>query len=360
VLFGAGRVHDLRLVLERMGRRRPVVLCSWRRERSAEFRHLAAGLGVTPRAFTGAQPHLPRQVVEAAWETVREAEADVVVSFGGGSTIDLGKAVAFVARHGPQALDEGRFAAVVEEPPVAHVAIPTAYSGAEATARLAFSEGPEPREVVGPGLRPTLVVADPTLTLSLGPRPTAATGFTALGHCLEGLYGEARGESTAGLAERAAGELRLDLPVADRAGSDERARTRLLAASYVAGVVIDRAGGALLQGLCDGLGSRTGIAHGVAAAILLPHVMRFDREDARPAHVRFARAIQADGPEEAPATVEELARALRVPRTLRESGVFRQDLEPVATWAAERSPQARRHPRPVSAEDALAVLEAAW
>src|SRR5207247_460325 len=96
VLFGIDRIHDLGAELERLGRRRPLVVCSWRRRRSEEFRHVAGGLGVTPNVFQGAEEHVPLSVVEAAWRAVTEHEADVVVSFGGGSAIDLGKALAFM------------------------------------------------------------------------------------------------------------------------------------------------------------------------------------------------------------------------------------------------------------------------
>jgi len=68
------------------------------------------------------------------------------------------------------------------------------------------------------------------------------------------------------------------------------ARTDLLAAAYVAGVVLDAAGMGLHHGLCHGLGGRTGIAHGVANAIVLPHVMRFNLEATREAQERFALA----------------------------------------------------------------------
>jgi maleylacetate reductase len=360
VLFGLGVVHGIGGELERLGRHRPIVLCSWRRERSEEFRHLAAGLGVTPRVFAGVQPHVPRQVVEAAWDSVRRAEADAVISFGGGSTIDLGKAVAYLASHGAQAFEDGRVAPLLPDPPVLHVALPTTYSGAESTHRLRVAEGQEVRQLVGPGIRPSLVVADPTLAVSLGPRHSVATAFTALGNCLEGSYARSRPPWTQAVAERATREVWRTIPMVERWGDDLEARGGLQAASYAAGVVLDQTGGALLHGLCQALGARTGVAYGVAMTILLPPVIRFNLERGSAGLDPFAAALGAADPEEAAGALESLARELRVPRALREAGVFREDIDPAARWAVERSAEVRRNPRPVSMASAVAVLEAAW
>ena len=134
----------------------------------------------------------------------------------------------------------------------------------------------------------------------------------------------------------------------------------MLAAAYASGVVADVAGRGLHAGLCTGLGARTGVAHGLAGAILLPHVIRFDLESDEGGLARFSEAIGAGGPAEGADLVEARATDLGLPRRLREVGVFEQDIEPVAAWVAERSPEARQNPRPVSESDALAILRAAW
>jgi maleylacetate reductase len=360
LLFGIDRVHELGTELERLGRKRPLVLCSWRRRRSDEFRHLAGGLGVTPTVFQGAEEHVPRMVVEAAWKAAQEQDADAVVSFGGGSAVDLGKAVAFVAEHGLDALDADVEAPARERPVLAHVAVPTTYSGAEATAHFYVSERDEKRRRDGPAVRPDLVVADPSITLTLPWKPTAGTGMTALAHCAEGLYSSARTEWTDRLAAQAARTLCRLLPIVSKSSKRVRERTEMLAASYASGVVSDVTGGGLHGALCIGLGGRTGIPHGLASAVLLPGVIRFNLEAAEEGLARFARAIGADGPNEAAAAIEALAGRLGLPRKLREIGVFEQDLEPAAAWAAERSPEIRNNPRPVSVADALAVLREAW
>ncbi len=367
VVFGVDRVHDLGAELERLGRKRPLVLCSWRRRRSEEFRHVAGGLGMTPSVFQGAEEHLPRPVVDAAWRAVCEHHADALVSFGGGSTIDLGKAVGFVAEHGEEAL-RNRItptARSTKGPPagsqeLVHVAVPTTYSGAEATGSFFVSERQEKRRVVGPRVRPDLVVADPSLTLSLPWKPTGSTGMTALAHCVEGLYSPSGAEWSDLLATSAARSIFRLLPVVSKGPKRVRERGELLGAAYIAGVISEVAKMSLHHALCDALGARTGIPHGLANGILLPHVMRFNLDVAQAGLARLAEAIGAAGSAEAAGAIEALVADLGLPKKLREVGVFEQDLESVATWTAERSPEAPYSPKPVSVTEALAVLRAAW
>lgn len=360
-LFGIDRVHELGTELARLGRTRPLVLCSWRRRRSEEFHHLAGGLGITPEVFPGVEEHVPRAAVDAAWKAAQDHQADVVVSFGGGSAVDLGKAVAYAARHGIQAFDAGE-----ESPPAAHhpelvhVAVPTTYSGAEATACFFVSEGQEKRQRGSRGVRPDLVIADPSLTLTLPWKPSGGTGMTALAHCFEALRSSARTQWTDSLATRAARSVFQLLPVVSKSPKRVRERTDMLAAAYASGIVSDVAGTGLQGGLCTGLGARTGVAHGLAGAILLPHVIRFGLGFDEEGLARFAEAIGAGGAAEGAEAVAARAADLGLPGRLREVGVFEQDLELVAEWVAERSPEARQNARPVSASDAMAILRAAW
>ena len=364
--FGPGSVAKLSEIVTGLGRTRPLVVCSWRRRRSEDFSQVARGLGTpSPPAqpvFAGAEEHVPRSAVDAAWAAVESNEADAVVSFGGGASIDLCKALVDVAAFGWEA-----FEARAEVPardaaakPLVHVAVPTTYSGAEATRGFGVSERGEKAGRGGEATRPDQVVADPVLTLSLPVRPTAATGMNALAHCVEALYSPTRTDRSDRLAEQAAAVLFRSLPPAVRDPGGLAARTDLLAAAYVAGVVLDAAGMGLHHGLCHGLGGRTGIAHGVANAIVLPHVMRFNLEATREAQERFALAIGAASAEDAADRVQRLVSDLGLPTRLREAGVFEQDLEPIAAAAVERSPHVKRNPRPVSEDDALAVLRAAW
>lgn len=362
LVFGSGRVSEVPAEVERLGRSRPLVLCSWRRQRySGELRSLVGALPDV-RVFVGVEAHVPRSAVDAAWADAREHRADAVVSFGGGSAIDLGKALAYLAAYGESALDEGRPAHPLAEPPVAHLTVPTTYSGSEATARLGVTDRAreEKRGAGGPGVLPATVVADPALTIGLGAKETAATGMNALAHCVEALYSGTRTPLTDALATWAAAALVRRLPAAVDRGDDLEAREELLAASYMAGSVLNQAGMGLHDGICHGLGGRLGVPHGVANAVVLPHAMRFNLDRTREGQEAFARAVGSGSAEEAVERVADLVKRLGLPTRLREAGVMEEDLEPLAAWAAERSPAVRGNPKPAGKAEVLGVLRAAW
>jgi maleylacetate reductase len=327
VVFGLNRIHELGTELARLGARRAVVLCSWRRRRSDDFAHLGGGLGMTPPVYEGVQPHVPSGLVKEARGAVEEAGGDAVVSFGGGSTVDLGKAVVDMAREEGQALF--------------HVAVPTTYSGAEATGWFWVSEGHRKRRSERPGLRPDLVVLDPALTLRVPWKPTGSTGLTALAHCWEALTDPAGAETP----ERAAREVIRTLPKVAAQPAAVMARSDLQRASYVAGVVHDSTGPGLHDLLCQGLGARAGVPHGLANAILLPHSMR-------------AAGWEGDSGVGGSDSIEALVRDLGLPRRLREVGVFEQDLDLIAEWAGTEAAGAGG--RWGSGDGAAGVLRDAW
>lgn len=322
ILFGPGRAHELGDELARIGCTRPIVLCSWRRRRSEDFGHIAGGIGVTPRVFEGVEAHVPSGLVEQAWRTVDVSEADGLISFGGGSAIDLGKAV--LERAAREAVS------------LIHVAVPTTYSGTAATTRFWVTQADRPSIGQDRRIRPDLAVLDPGLTVALPWKPTAATAVTAVAHCWGASIVPGKHHP---LAERAAGTVMRALPVALERPDDGGARAELLGASYAAGVVHDLAGTGLHDALCHGLGSRAGVPHGLANAILLPSSIRAAAD----------RGVVGEQEE-----VAEFVRGLGLPRRLREAGVFEQDLEPIAEWAAEHRGEAAVR------TEALGILRDAW
>ena len=271
---------------------------------------------MTPRVFEGVEAHVPLGVVEAAWGTTAASEADCLISFGGGSAIDLAKAVVHRSRGAGS--------------PLIHVAVPTTYAGAAAPGRFWTSEGQEPRST--PGFRVDLVVLDPSLTTSLPWKPTASTGMAALAHCWEA----AASRDRAGLVGGPFRAITRSLPATVDSPQDPSARSEMLAASYAAGVLHDTQTTGLHDALCHALGSRAGVPYGVANSALLPHSVRA---------IGGHDIVTGD-------EVERIVRDLGLPRRLREAGVFEEDLGPVATWASAATDE------PIDAAGAL--LRAAW
>jgi alcohol dehydrogenase class IV len=240
------------------------------------------------------------------------------------------------------------------------VAVPTTYSGTEASGCFYVSERQEKRREAGPGVRPDMVISDPGLTLTLPWKATGGTGMTALAHCMEALCSRTRTSLSDSVATSAARSIVQVLPVVTASPKRVREREEMLGAAFAAGVASDVAGRGLHHALCTGLGGRTGVAHGVASAILLPLVLRSSPKRPNEGPALFARAIGRDDPAQAADALADLIAQLRLPRKLREVGVFEQDLEAVASWVGERSHEARNDPDAFSVDDALAILRTAW
>ena len=292
---------------------------------------------MTPSDFIGVQEHLPRRVVFDAWEAVERQEADSVVSFGGGSAIDLGKALVHAGSQG-WALFEGPgpepSIEEVEPRRLIHVAVPTTYSGAAATSRLWFSAGQEKRSVKDQTLLPDAVLADPDLTLALPPKPTAGTGMTALANCFEVACSTEGAKTQESIASGATALIWRRLGEVMERPERKTAREDLLAASLSAGRANDADALGLLTLLCEGLGGRAGIPHGVAHGILLPAAVM--RSGSAEGAMRFSKAMGVSDPPAAARALRVSWRRFGLPTRLREAGVFEEDLVPVADGIMER------------------------
>jgi alcohol dehydrogenase class IV len=183
--------------------------------------------------------------------------------------------------------------------------------------------------------------------------------MVALAHCLEALCSPSRTAWSDSLAQRATRSIARLLSLVSSTPTRVGERGEMLAAAYAAGVVSDVAGRGVHHALCTGLGGRAGVPHGLAGAILLPNVARFLLARGDAGLAGFAEATGSNDPAGAAEAMAELVGALRLPRKLREVGVFEEDLEPVASWAAGRSHEAQ-DPRAFSESDALKILRAAW
>ena len=295
--------------------------------------------------FNDVLPHVPREAVDAARALAAEKNADAAVAMGGGSAIGVGKGVALGG--------------------VALVAIPTTYAGSEMTPVVGITDRAAGRKRVqrDPAALPRLAIYDPEVTLNLPAPVTAATGMNALAHCVEACYSRDVNPVTPPVALEGIRRITRSLPLCVAAGDDLEARENLLTGAYLAAFSIANATMALHHGVCHVLGGRTGVAHGVLNAIMLPHVMRFNADAVPDAMGAIAGAMDAgartrDADAAARATFA-LLDSLPVPKRLRDTGIRAEVLEPVAREAAA-SPTVQANPKPVSESDLLELLRGAW
>lgn len=350
--LGVGALNRVAEVVRETGARRVLLVTSAGRADSDDGRRLVRLLGRTLVAtFAGARPHVPVDDVRAAVAAARDAGIDGVVSFGGGSCADLGKAVCYFLEQ-----ESGMpGASYVDRPAVGHVAIPTTYAGAELTPSFGMTDEATRSKTGagGPTLAPLAAIYDPEVTLTTPARVSAETGMNAIAHGVEVAWSPTRSaEAEAlGLACIAAAVDALPRVVDDPA--DVAARTDMLAAAMLGGRALHNATLGVHHGLAQLVGGRTGIAHGLANAVILPHAMRFNA-DVIPTEIHRIGVALGD-PDDAAGAAARLVERLGLPTRLSDCGVTEEDVEVVARMA-EGNRSIAANPRPVGPADALAIL----
>jgi maleylacetate reductase len=353
--FGRGTLARVRAIVRDLGGRRVMLVTTRSRAESAEARRLVTGLGpVVESVFAEARAHVPTAVVQAALQQARRDGVDTIVSFGGGSCADLGKAVCYFTEQ--EAGTPG--ASFFDRPALPHIAVPTTYSGAEVTPYFGMTDEHTRRKsgAGGPTIAPAAVVYDPEVTLSTPPRISAETGMNALAHCVEAAYSPARTPEAEAVAIAGAARIFRALPQVIARPGDLGARTEMLAAAALAGRCLQNASMGVHHGLAQLLGGRTAIAHGLANGVLLAHAVRFNADAVPDELDRLARALSVA---DVATAIDELRATLGLPGSLAECGVTDDDLDAVARLA-ESSPAVAANPKPVSAADARAILDAAF
>jgi alcohol dehydrogenase class IV len=210
---------------------------------------------------------------------------------------------------------------------------------------------------------PRLVIYDPEVTLELSPELTAGTGMNALAHCVEAAYSKDASPLVPPIALEGARRIVRSLPTCVARGDDLEAREEMLKGAYLAGVSIANATMGLHHGLCHVLGGRSGASHGVLNAIILPHVMRFNADAVPDAMSSIADAMDAGARtrdiEAAARFTSALLSTLPVPKRLRDAGVSGDSLQSVAAEAVDNA-SVKANPKPVTEQEILGLLRAAW
>jgi maleylacetate reductase len=321
VRWGLGELPG---VLAELGAERPFLIASPRWH--------GFDLPIEPSGGWGEVPS--HRIDEAAAEA--QAAADSLLAVGGGSAIDLAKAISAATG-------------------LAVVSLPTTYAGAEWTTFFGVRDPDRRMKGGGAGARLGGVVYEPRLTLDL-PRPeTVGTALNALAHCAEALYVQGRNEESDREAPAGAALIGRALPRVVTDGHDLEARTALLEGAMHAGKALASAGLGLGHAMAQVLGGRYGLPHGAMNALCLPPALRFNQSVAAEEIGRFARALETDDPV---ARVEELARPGGFGR-LQDHGVPENELDELAATVIARA-GARANPRPATAEDVAGLLRSIW
>jgi len=274
IVAGAGRAAELPGVLAGLGSR--VLVCTG--ANPARHADLLAGLGLPAVAFPVAgEPTV--ELAGAGVAVAREHGADVIAAVGGGSVIDLGKAVAMLLANGGDPLDYLEVVGSgqkITRPAVPCVAVPTtAGTGAEVTANavLAVPEHRLKASLRSPLMIPRVALVDPVLTVSCPPAVTAASGLDALTQCLEPFVSVRATPLTDGLAREGLRRAGTGLRAAHADGGDLPARTDMATCALLGGMALANAKLGAVHGLAGVIGGTADVPHGMACAALLAPVI---------------------------------------------------------------------------------------
>ena len=363
-LFGAGALSELPTRLHQMGSRKPLVVTDPGLLQTKSFQTLANTLGAKQLGQTWDLFHnvhgnpTEQDVIDAA-KSFREAGCDLVIAFGGGSALDVGKACRLFVKRPDLKL--ARFNYNDDWSGLARcVCIPTtAGTGSEVGRSSVITMfGTQKRSVIFlPRLLAKLVILDPELTVELPPKLTAATGMDALTHCIEAFTSPEYQPFCDGIALEGIHIIAQALPRAYKNGHDIEARGRMLVAAAMGGVAFQKDLGAT-HSLAHPLSALCGMHHGTANAICLPHVMKFNAERKPGVYRRVGVAcgldVQRASAEEADrATIEfvnQFIRELGLAEGLRAHGAKESQIEAL-TAQAIADPCHATNPVPVTRDD---------
>jgi alcohol dehydrogenase class IV len=365
--------------------RRALIVTDERMATTAEFKGMLASLaeeGIKSFVYGKALPDLPRGNIVEAVSQFRNKDIDLVIGIGGGSCMDLGKAVSVVLANGGDVRDYyGEFR--VPGPGLPIVAVPTTGgTGAEVTsiAVIFDEENHMKMAITDAHLEPTAAIIDPELTLTCPPGLTAATAADAISHLVEGFTARPKNPTPQELATKIyVGKNRitdmfcikgLELMNASVARvvadpSNLAARADVMFAAYCAGMVINTTGTAAAHAIQSPIAAFSHASHGFGVGALLPYVMRFNlpyctsefAEIGRVFRVATASQPEIEQARAGIARIEELMAAVGAPLDLKAIDVKPEHFGVVADSSLKASRLVLNNPAPMNVEAVRALLK---
>ena len=372
IVFGWGKITTLAELATPLGKSAFVVYNGKSADRAVEILK-SANIRHTVHRQRG-EPTVTD--VEAALQTAKQDQCDMVIAIGGGSAIDCGKAVAGLLTNDGAVLDylevigNGR---KITKPAVPWIAIPTtAGTGSEAT-RNAVIGSPEHKykaSLRSEHLLAKVALIDPQLGVAVPPNVTAASGMDALVQCIESFTSNAANGFTLPRSMQGIVSAMHGLIPAFERPSDQIARTHMALASLVSGISLNNAGLGTVHGLAAPLGANTTAPHGLICGVLLPHVLRANIDAMKGADnpaLRFyaqtgriiSRTSHSDDEsaiESCPVSAAELAQKLQLP-SLSQFGLT-ESMFPKIIEMAKKSSSMRYNPVVLADETLANILHA--
>jgi alcohol dehydrogenase len=279
VIFGLGATEEARIEIRSLGGEKTLIVTDEGIVRAGLAERIKESLG---DLCVGLFSEIPQDsgvhVVNEAAKVARNLKADSLVSLGGGSVIDTAKALAILLKEGGN-LEDYQGMQMLDRPQTLHISIPTtAGTGSEVTFAAVVKDHDRNQKVLlfDYHIAPNVAVLDPHMVVGLPSQITAFTGMDALTHAVEAIHVLQRNPITDALALHAIRLIATYLHRSVENGDDLLARGQMQIAATMAGMAFSNAMVGLVHAMAHSLGGRFGVPHGLANAILLPHVMRYN------------------------------------------------------------------------------------
>ena len=388
IIFGRGAVRRAGEVVRGLGATRACLITDPGLVGAGLHEPVLASLraaGVQADLHDGGRPKPTLEAVTSSAADLSDRGYEALVALGGGSNIDLAKAVAVLLRFGGQVEDYfGEHN--VPGPVLPLVAVSTtAGTGSEVSGASVLADPARQRRgaILSNHLRPAAAIYDPLLTVSCPPQVTAEAGIDALTHAVEaylvadyrvesgperpGLY-TGRSLLSDALAERAVELVGRYLRRAVYKAGDLEAREGMHLASLLAGLAFSNAGLTAVHALEYPVGVATGCTHGAGNGLLLPYVMAYDIPASAERLSTVARLLgeavdglsARDAAHHAVEAVKRLNADIGVPLRLRDLGVDERALRPMAEATSQITRLLEANPRPLDADSLEGILRQAW
>lgn len=367
VRFGAGRIAEIAEACRVAGIRKPLLVTDRglaSMEITAKTRALVEAAGLGNAMFSEVDPNPSDLNVAAGLKVYREGGFDGVIAFGGGSALDLGKTIAFMAGQTRPLWD---FEDIGDwwtraNPAGIHpiVAVPTtAGTGSEVgrAGLITNSALHEKKIIFHPKMLPSVVICDPELTVGMPKFITAGTGLDAFAHCIEAYSSPHYHPMSQGIALEGMRLVKEYLPRAYADGSDIEARAHMMSAAAMGATAFQKGLGAI-HAISHPVGAVHNTHHGTTNAVCMPEVLKFNRPAIEDRFDMVAAYLGIKGGFDGfCAFVEELNASLGIPRTLGGIGVKDADVDALSK-SALNDPSVGGNPVPMTYDNTRAMIEA--
>lgn len=371
--FGTGAIGDLATMVKDLGGSKVFLVVDPGLKNAGLVDRISAPLteGEVPFVvYDKVDPEPGLTLADNGAKLAKKEKCDCVVGVGGGSAMDVAKAVSILLTNGGKAEDYLGLGKI-DKPGVPKIMVPTtAGTGAEVTFTAVFINEKTKSKggMNGDPLYPDAALLDPELTVSMPEHITAATGIDALTHALEAFVSTQAHPISDMYALEAIGLISANLPMAYAHGGNLEARSAMLMGSLLGGKALATAGVGLVHAMAYPLGGMFGIPHGLANAVLLPYVTAYNlignpEKFATIAEVMGQNIDKLSLREAAEAAVEavyNLNQDVGIPATLAELKIPAKKIPEMAKIALTVTRPVENNPRKPSLTDVIAIYEQAF